>query len=92
MIVALIAPKSVPAAVAMGMSAKLHGNPALTAVLVILTGIPGAIMVAPLMNLLHIIDKRAQGFEPGLAAHGLLTARASMSIPPPGHLPASRRA
>jgi predicted murein hydrolase (TIGR00659 family) len=76
MIVASIAPKSVTAAVAMGISARLGGAPGLTAVLVILTGILGAILVTPLLNLLHITDKRARGFAAGLAAHGIGTARA----------------
>jgi predicted murein hydrolase (TIGR00659 family) len=76
MIVASIAPKSVTAAVAMGISERLGGDPALTAVLVILTGILGAVIVTPLMIALRITDKRAQGFAAGLAAHGIGTARA----------------
>ncbi|HEY4040633.1 MAG TPA: LrgB family protein [Rhodopila sp.] len=75
-IVISIAPKSVTA-VAMGISARLGGDPALTAVLVILTGILGAIAVTPLMNSLRITDKRARGFAAGLAAHGIGTARVS---------------
>jgi predicted murein hydrolase (TIGR00659 family) len=75
-IVTSIAPKSVTAAVAMGISARLGGDPALTAVLVILTGIVGAIVVTPLMNRLRITDMRARGFAAGLAAHGIGTARA----------------
>ncbi|MBS0640357.1 MAG: LrgB family protein, partial [Proteobacteria bacterium] len=47
-VVTSIAPKSVTAAVAMAVSAGLGGDPALTAVLVILTGILGAIIVTPL--------------------------------------------
>jgi predicted murein hydrolase (TIGR00659 family) len=75
-VVTSIAPKSVTAAVAMGISARLGGDPGLTAVLVILTGILGAIVVTPLLNVLRITDKRARGFAAGLAAHGLGTARA----------------
>ena len=60
----------------MGISGRLGGDPALTAVLVILTGIIGAIAVTPLMNGLRITDKRARGFAAGLAAHGIGTARA----------------
>ncbi len=75
-VVVSIAPKSVTAAVAMGISGRLGGDPALTAVLVILTGILGAIIVTPLMTLLRITDKRARGFAAGLAAHGIGTARA----------------
>ena len=43
-----LAPKSVTAGVAMGITEALGGDPALTAVLVILTGILGAIVVTPL--------------------------------------------
>ena len=75
-VVTSIAPKSVTAAVAMGISARLGGDPGLTAVLVILTGIFGAIVVTPLLNGLRITDKRARGFAAGLAAHGIGTARA----------------
>ena len=75
-VITSIAPKSVTAAVAMGISGRLGGDPALTAVLVILTGIVGAIAVTPLMNGLGITDKRARGFAAGLAAHGIGTARA----------------
>lgn len=75
-IVTSIAPKSVTAAVAMGISQRLGGDAALTAVLVILTGILGAMLVTPLMNLMRITDKRARGFAAGLAAHGIGTARA----------------
>lgn len=71
-----IAPKSVTAAVAMGITETLGGEPALTAVLVILTGILGAVMVTPLMNAFGIRDWRARGFAAGLASHGIGTARA----------------
>jgi putative effector of murein hydrolase len=76
MMVASIAPKSVTAAVAMGISQRLGGDAGLTAALVILTGILGAIVVTPLLNALRITDKRARGFAAGLAAHGIGTARA----------------
>ena len=71
-----IAPKSVTAGVAMAVSEKLGGLPPLTAVLVILTGIIGAVIVTPLMNALRIRDYAARGFAAGLAAHGIGTARA----------------
>ena len=74
-LIALV-PKSVTAGVAMGISERLGGDPALTAVLVILTGITGAIIVTPLMNVLRVRDWRARGFAVGLAAHGIGTARA----------------
>jgi predicted murein hydrolase (TIGR00659 family) len=71
-----LAPKSVTAGVAMGISESLHADPSLTAVSVVLTGIMGAIIVTPLMNRTGITDFRARGFAVGLAAHGIGTARA----------------
>ena len=71
-----LAPKSVTAPVAMGISESIGGSPTLTAVLVILTGITGAIIATPLLNLLRIRDWRARGFATGLASHGIGTARA----------------
>lgn len=71
-----LAPKSVTAGVAMGIAEQTGGQPSLTAVLVISTGILGAIIVTPLMNLLRIKDYAARGFAAGLASHGIGTARA----------------
>lgn len=71
-----LGPKSTTAPVALGVSEAIGGIPTLTAVLVILTGIIGAITVTPLMTLLRIRDWRARGFAAGLAAHGIGTARA----------------
>ncbi len=71
-----LAPKSVTAPVAIGVSEAIGGLPTLTAVLVILTGITGAIVATPLLNLLRIRDWRARGFAVGVAAHGIGTARA----------------
>jgi predicted murein hydrolase (TIGR00659 family) len=71
-----MAPKSVTAGVAMAVSQKLGGLPALTAVMVILTGIIGAMVVTPLMNALGVRDYAARGFAAGLASHGIGTARA----------------
>ena len=61
---------------AMGIAEKLGGIPSLTAVLVILTGIIGAITATPLLNALGLRDWRARGFAVGVAAHGIGTARA----------------
>ena len=71
-----LAPKSVTAGIAMAVSENLGGVPALTAVLVITTGIIGAVIVTPLMNALRIKDYAARGFAVGLASHGIGTARA----------------
>lgn len=71
-----LAPKSATAPVALGVSEAIGGSPTLTAVLVILTGITGAVIATPLLNLLRIKDWRARGFAVGVAAHGIGTARA----------------
>jgi predicted murein hydrolase (TIGR00659 family) len=74
--VASLAPKSVTTPIAMAVSERLGGLPSLTAALVILTGIVGAMTVTPVLNVLKITDWRARGFAAGLAAHGIGTARA----------------
>jgi predicted murein hydrolase (TIGR00659 family) len=71
-----IAPKSVTAPVAMGISEQLGGLPSLTAVLVILTGILGAMLGPPLLDLLRVRDWSARGLAIGTASHGIGTARA----------------
>lgn len=80
-VVVSLAPKSVTAPVAMAISESLGGLPALTAALVITTGIVGAVFVTPTMNALGIRDFAARGFAVGLASHGLGTARAFMVHP-----------
>ena len=79
-----LAPKSTTAPVALGISEAIGGIPALTAVLVIVTGIIGAVVVTPLMNSLRISDWRARGFAVGVAAHGIGTARAFQVNPVAG--------
>ena len=79
-----LAPKSVTAGVAMAVTEKLGGLPPLTAVLVILTGVIGAVVVTPLMNALGIRDYAARGFAAGLASHGIGTARAFVVDPVAG--------
>lgn len=83
-VVVAIAPKSVTAGVAMSITEATGGDPALTAVLVIITGILGALMVTPLMDALGIRDYRARGFAVGLASHGIGTARAFQVDPVAG--------
>jgi predicted murein hydrolase (TIGR00659 family) len=71
-----LAPKSVTTPIAMGVSEQIGGIPSLTAVLVILTGILGAVMAPALLDALRIEEPSVRGFAIGLAAHGLGTARA----------------
>jgi putative effector of murein hydrolase len=71
-----IAPKSVTTPIAMGIAEKLGGLPSLTAVLVVTTGILGAVLARGTLNLLRIEDHAVRGFAVGVAAHGIGTARA----------------
>jgi len=71
-----LAPKSVTTPIAMGIAEKIGGLPSLTAVLVVCTGILGAISARGLLNLLRIEDHAVRGFAVGVAAHGIGTARA----------------
>lgn len=71
-----MAPKSVTTPVAMEISRSLGGLPSLTAAFVLVTGITGAMLGPPLLNLLGIRDWAARGLAVGTASHGLGTARA----------------
>jgi predicted murein hydrolase (TIGR00659 family) len=71
-----LAPKSVTTPIAMGIAERLGGLPSLTAVLVILTGILGAVGAQGLYALMKCRDPAVQGFALGVASHGIGTARA----------------
>ena len=71
-----LVPKAVTTPIAMAISEQIGGSPGLTAVLVILTGVTGAIIVTPLMNGLGLKDYAARGLAAGVASHGIGTARA----------------
>lgn len=71
-----IAPKSTTTPVAMGIAEKLGGLPSLTAALVILTGILGAMIGPWILRLVGVRDAAARGFALGVASHGIGTARA----------------
>ena len=83
-VLASLAPKSATAPVAIGIAEQIGGSPTLTAVLVILTGITGAVIATPLLNLLRLRDWRARGFAVGLTSHGIGTARALQVHPTAG--------
>jgi len=76
-----LAPKSVTTPIAMGIAEKIGGLPSLTAVLVILTGMTGAMFTTYMLNLLGITDWRARGLAIGVASHGIGTARAILVHP-----------
>lgn len=74
-VVLSLAPKSVTTPIAMGISEQIGGQPSLTAVFVLLTGIAAIILVGPVMRLTRITDWRAHGLAAGTAGHALATAR-----------------
>ncbi|SEQ82656.1 LrgB family protein [Giesbergeria anulus] len=71
-----LAPKSVTTPIAMGVAERIGGIASLTAVLVIVTGIVGAVLAPTLFRLLRVQEDAIQGFALGVAAHGIGTARA----------------
>ncbi len=75
-LLASIAPKSATAPVAMAISEELGGLPSLTAVLVIVSGILGAMFGPLILNLIGVREWSARGLAIGTASHGIGTARA----------------
>lgn len=71
-----LVPKSVTTPIAMGIAEKMKGIPEFTACIVVITGIVGAIMAAPLYKLFGIKKDFIKGFALGLSAHGMGTSRA----------------
>ena len=75
-LVASLAPKSVTAPIAMGIAEQLGGITSIAAVLAVVTGIIGAVIVTPLLTRLGFTDWRARGFAVGVTCHGIGTAHA----------------
>jgi predicted murein hydrolase (TIGR00659 family) len=71
-----LAPKSVTAGIAVGVSEQIGGLQNLTIVLVIMTGITGAVLGPILTKLAGVYDPRVVGLSMGIASHGIGTARA----------------
>ena len=71
-----LAPKSVTAPVAMGIAEKVGGLPSLSAALVVLTGVLGAVIGAAVLAVVRVRDDRARGLAFGVSSHGIGTARA----------------
>lgn len=71
-----LAPKSVTTPVAMGITEKVGGLPSLTAALVVLTGVLGAVIGPAVLAVMRVRDDRARGLALGVSAHGIGTARA----------------
>ncbi len=71
-----LAPKSVTTPIAMGVAERIGGIPSLTAVLVIATGILGAVGARTIFDAMKMKDQAICGFALGVASHGIGTARA----------------
>lgn len=71
-----MAPKSVTMPIAMGVAEQIGGLPSLTAAMVLLTGICGAVVGPWILDRLGLSDARARGLAMGTASHGIGTARA----------------
>jgi predicted murein hydrolase (TIGR00659 family) len=71
-----LAPKSVTTPIAMGVAERIGGIPSLTAVLVIITGILGAVGARYVFDAMKLRDPAIRGFSIGVASHGIGTARA----------------
>lgn len=71
-----LSPKSVTTPIAIGISQKIGGVPAISAAAVIFTGILGGMLGPELIRLIGIRSQFAIGLAMGTAAHGIGTARA----------------
>jgi putative effector of murein hydrolase len=70
-----IASKSVTTPIAIGISQEIGGHPSLTAVLVITSGIIGAMLSGRLYDWIGLRDWGARGLATGIALHGIGTAQ-----------------
>jgi predicted murein hydrolase (TIGR00659 family) len=75
-VIASLQPKSVTTPIALGLSIRSGGIPALTAIIVIASGIFGSVVGPWLLDKLGIKSRVARGLAMGAAAHGIGTARA----------------
>jgi predicted murein hydrolase (TIGR00659 family) len=75
-VIASMQPKSVTTPIAIGISERSGGIPALTAVVVVLCGILGSVIGPWLLDKLKIKGKVARGLAMGASSHGVGTARA----------------
>jgi predicted murein hydrolase (TIGR00659 family) len=73
-IILSLAPKSVTTAIAMRVSEQIGGLPEVTAVLVILTGILGAMITLPILQVARLDCLRSCGLAAGVAGHGIGSA------------------
>lgn len=71
-----ILPKSITAAMGMGVSEELGGIPSLTVPIIIMTGITGNIIAEKVCKILKITDSVARGVAIGTSSHAMGTAKA----------------
>lgn len=76
-VVRSLAPRAVTTPIAIGIAERVGGLPALSAAVVILSGILGAVMGPPLLRHVGVRSRTAFGLALGAAAHGVGTARAA---------------
>jgi putative effector of murein hydrolase len=76
-LLASIAIKSATAPIAVELAKIVHGNPALTAIFVVMTGMIGASFGPWLMDGLRITDPLSRGLALGTISHGQGTAQAA---------------
>ncbi|CAH2795188.1 MAG: LrgA-associated membrane protein LrgB [uncultured Paraburkholderia sp.] len=69
-----LAPKSATTPIAMAVASEIGGIPSLTAVLVISTGVFGAVFARTILNALHVTEPEVRGFALGIASHGISEA------------------
>jgi predicted murein hydrolase (TIGR00659 family) len=81
LVILSLAPKSVTTPIAMEVAHTIGGIPSLTAAIVIVVGIFGAIFGYTLLKWMHVNNPIAQGLSMGTAAHAVGTSR-SMEISP----------
>lgn len=80
-VIVSLSPKSATTPIAMEVSRVLGGIPALTAIIVILTGIFGAIFGFAFLKLARVKSRIAQSLALGAAAHAVGTAHAMQKTP-----------
>lgn len=77
-------PKSTTTPVAIALSQRFDGIPALSAVFAILIGTLGAVIGPAVLDLLRIRERRARGLALGAVSHGVGTSRALHDDPVEG--------
>ena len=69
-------PKSITTAIGMGVSEELGGYVAVTAAVIIITGVVGNVIAEAVLKIFHITEPVAKGVAIGTASHAIGTAKA----------------